>query len=840
MEESLAREQAAERHVYHVLKDKSQPLGTILQAFDDYRQICLTNIFADFAHAQEHQARLWQAHSDGKRYFHDALAGLRKQGHGKSVESRSLAKLFKGWIKDTTHFYQDVIRQLNTTFGGIPELEAVAHQVKGGEVGESSTSQLTSQERAAVLASCHQTLVYIGDMWRYRASEKLDNTPDFGPAIGYYGLANTLRPSSGLGYHQQAVVALEQRAHLRSIYHLYRAIVVDEPHPLAAKNLKLEFGKVNTAWEKGDLIPKTMPNDPDAAKQILVGWFVRLQSMCAKGEVFSSHAELEQEVVAQLGAVVRKEVSMSQTTLMRLVMVNLAAQYQAGVLFQEKQQADAQQAFFYFFRLNIKTYTILLQVFYDAVRGLTSDVAEDDDLAKKLTPTMRRLLPALRLYSSWLTCNLHLVAGLGADDFLGDSIDTLWATYARTVDVLADEDVFGVWALDEYEVAYMLEEDADTLGFKPLQDSNPVRKKWYAKEGGMLKSRFSDASVVRVSEDEEMMARMKGLLDDGSYLAHEAQGAPIGIVGDRIYHGKALQRALAAAEEAKNQPPKAPKVKAKPAPLSYAAAAKSGRTVGGAPAKASNGVLAAPVAIPTTHQVQATRMVDSLVEEDDGNVPVTPPQQHVVHPAILTNGDTSFNDNGSAYAANHHADMAAIPSYQPKLPSAASKQAPPAPLAPGRNPPILYNPKTSLTGNFHERFQSVSKLWDNEPASHIDSSFPSGLPTGTFASPPSIKHYSVNHSRVNSANSIRSRASQGMEIGVIGNSWSSIETPPQALNGGPRPAVLGRAVFRGSSEAESPSLLFGASAGIWSVGKRRSGDGWYGSSSPPEGSGQAG
>ncbi|KAK1085203.1 hypothetical protein LTR48_004755 [Friedmanniomyces endolithicus] len=624
MEESLAREQTADRNVHDLLKDKSQPLGTILQAFEDYRQICLTNTFADFAHAQEHQARLWQAHSDGKRYFHDALAGLRKQGNGKSVESRSLAKLFKGWIRDTTHFYQDFIRQLNTRFGGITELEAIAHQVKGGEVGESSASQLSTQERAAVLASCHQTLVYIGDLWRYRASEKLDNTPDFGPAIGYYGLANTLRPSSGLGYHQQAVVALEQRAHLRSIYHLYRAIVVDEPHPLATKNLKLEFGK----------------------------------------------------------------------------------------------------------------------------------------------------------------------------------------------------------------------ENADTLGFKPLQDSNPVRKNWHAKDGITLKSRSSDAGVVRVSEDEEMLARVKGLLDDGSYLAHEAQGAPIGIVGDRIYHGKALQRALAAAEEAKNRPPEPPKVKAKPAPLSYAAAAKSGRTVGGAPAKASNGPVAAPVAITPLHQVQATHMVDSLVEEDDGNAPVTPPQQHIAHPAIVTNGDNSFNDNGLAYAANHHADITNTSSYHPKVPNAASRQAPPHPV-PVRTPPVLRNPNNSLTGNFHERFQSVSKLWDNEPSSHSDSSFPSGLPTGTLASPPSIKHYSVNHSRVNSANSIRSRASLGMDTGVIGNSWSSTETTPQGLSG-PRPAVQERAMFRGSSEAGSPSLLFGASAGIWSVGKRRSGDGWYGSSSPPGGNGQVG
>ncbi|KAK3071872.1 hypothetical protein LTR53_007863 [Teratosphaeriaceae sp. CCFEE 6253] len=826
MEALLVREHDLQHHVLTLLKDQSQPVESILQAFDKYREICLANSFADIAHVQEHQSRLWLAHTDGKRYFHDARNEMRKLGNGKSVQARHLAKMFKGWIKSSVQYYHAFILQLNSTFGGIPELQAVAHQVKSEISSESLQTQLSPTERAAVLAICHQALIYIGDLWRYRASEKLDNTSDFGPAIGYYGLANALRPSSGMGHHQQAAVALEQRAHLRSIHHLYRAIVVEEPHPRAAKNLQLEFGKVNAAWEKGELIPKTTPNDPDAAKLVLVGWFVRMHGMCAKGEVFSSHAELEREVLSQLDSVLRKGVSISQTTIMRLVMINMAAQYHA-----EQQQLDAQQSFFYFFRLNIKTLTVLLRIFHDTIRGLAAEIAGAEDLAPKLSSVVRQLLPALRLYSSWLMCNLHLVAGLDSDDFLGDSIKALWTAYARAVDVLADEDVFGVWALDDFGITYMLEEDVDTLGFKPLLDGQQVHRNWTT-TGGMSKPRFSDAGLVRASDDVEMLARVKDLLEDGSYLAHEAQDAPIGIVGDRIYYGQALLDALAAAEEAKNRPPPPPKIKAKAPPLSYAAAAKSNSAVKKPSTRASNGLPSASTTTSRSRQDQLARMIDNLLDDDDGNNPVTPPQQHVAHPAVVTNGDTHYN---VTHYAGQHAEFTSVPSYQPKLPS-AGPIAPPSQPIPIAAPSSVRTPRQSLTASSVERLQSVSKLW-NEPG-HPSSGFPSGLPMGTLASPPTL-HQRASHSRVNSANSIRSRTSHGMNVG---DSWSSLESTP-AVRGPQTPqkqangAIDGYANFSASHVA-SP-LLFGAGGGIWSTGQ--TGNGAYRNVSPPgENGGQVG
>jgi hypothetical protein len=333
MEDLLARERAAEEHIQYLLKNQDVPIVNVLQAYEEYRQVGEALIFADYENgAVKKEAKLWHAHTDGKKYFHKALSGLRKQPNEQPVAMRQLTKLYLQFLKDSLRFYREYIHKLSITFGGIPELEAVAHQVKIDSQGESSQASVSPELRKKVLYSCHQTLIYLGDLSRYRASEKLDKNPDFGPAIGYYSLACTLRPASGMGQHQQAVVALEQRHHLRAIFHLYRALVAAEPHPLAANNLKLEFDKTNAAWDRGELIQKGQPNDPEASKRTLVGWFVRLHSMCYRGEQFRGYDELEREVLGQLG--VELKLRPLDSTLMRMIMINLAAQYDAGEKFQ--------------------------------------------------------------------------------------------------------------------------------------------------------------------------------------------------------------------------------------------------------------------------------------------------------------------------------------------------------------------------------------------------------------------------------------------------------------------------------------------------------------------------
>lgn len=330
MEDTLADQ--AEQNVQRVL-NPDHSIEELLQSLDNFRQVTQACIFADFNNAERRGARLWQAHTESRKYIHRVLSGFRKQGN-KPVETRHLSKLFLRYVKDAQVSYREYILKLGANFGGIPELQAVAHQVKNDAVSESSVQSVSPELRVKVLAECHQTLIYLGDLSRYRASEKVDKTPDFGPAIGYYELACTLKPESGMGHHQQAVVALEQRNHLRAIYHLYCAIVVNDPHPNAAHNLKLEFDKTNAAWDRGELIQKGPPNDPDASKKVLLGWFVRFQSMSFRGEQFNGFEELEREVLGKFGAEIQKD--RLEASFMRMIKTNLAAQFYLGERFQRK------------------------------------------------------------------------------------------------------------------------------------------------------------------------------------------------------------------------------------------------------------------------------------------------------------------------------------------------------------------------------------------------------------------------------------------------------------------------------------------------------------------------
>ena len=166
-------------------------------------------------------------------------------------------------------------------------------------------------------------------MSRYRETELVTKERNWGPAIGYYDLAGAIYPTSGASHNQLAVIALADGNHLRATYHLYRALAVEEPHPTAKGNLEIEFKKISAAWNKGELISQGVQKDDQGPGKALVGWFMRLHARCYKGVEFPEHDELENEVLSQL-AVDLKERSL-EGTLNKFVLINIAAEYFAGV-----------------------------------------------------------------------------------------------------------------------------------------------------------------------------------------------------------------------------------------------------------------------------------------------------------------------------------------------------------------------------------------------------------------------------------------------------------------------------------------------------------------------------
>ncbi|KAI9791975.1 MAG: hypothetical protein M1816_003244 [Peltula sp. TS41687] len=506
-----------------------------------YRTTCENVLFLDFEFATRTkvEARLWDIHSRINNRFRSSLSRVMRfqfqgdQGKKKIVERRKLIKHYLDFIKSSQRFYRAYIQRLASHFGGIPELDEVAHRFKWDDERNQSTHvESTPALRHSILVSCYQTLVRLGDLSRYRESELTVKDRNWGPATGYYDLASTLYPDSGMAQNQLAVIALADGNHLRATYHLYRALAVEEPYPSAKGNLEIEFKKIVAAWRKGELISKSAARDGNAGKT-LSAWFVLLHARCYKGEQFAEHEELENEFLSRL-TIDLKERSLNHA-LNRFILINISAEYFAGLRVQDAPESkENYQAFFSFLRLNVKTFTSLLQILQmELDRPVTNDNRSHDKnggdtKTEKIKPGTRRVLPGLRNYSSWLVSNSALlVAGVG-DESLCVQIKEMWRTYATSLTLLA-----ATFPAVELPLnTYLLEEDVDTLGFKPFTVDRVRRR--YQSDGGQRKPRYYDAGINRNDEDTEMLGRVREILTEGLELVVD-QSIPIELVNGVVF-----------------------------------------------------------------------------------------------------------------------------------------------------------------------------------------------------------------------------------------------------------------------------------------------------------------
>ncbi|KAI9805131.1 MAG: hypothetical protein M1825_000965 [Sarcosagium campestre] len=513
IDQKWIRAQDVEKELQATLRGNTASFDSITHLLSRFRADCEHVLFTnlDFAVRHKVESRLWEAHSQINSRYRKSLA--RSTGKTKPSEKRRLEKHYLEFIKASQIFYRGYIQRLCSEYASIPEMQKVAHSFDPKGTRSVTQSDLTPSLRHAVLKSCHATLIRLGDLSRYRESELKSKDRNWGPAVGYYELARMVNPLSGTSHNQLAVIALADGSHLRAVYHLYRALAVDEPSPTAKGNLEIEFKKILAAWEKHQLIAKGVDRESNTGRALLT-WFVRLHARCYRGEAFSEHDELEAEVLSQLQVDLKERPL--ESTIHKIVLINIAAQYFAGVRVCEESEAEQpRQSFFFHLRLNVNTFLTLLLILVPELERLTlheQDVHSQGgtlSASEKVTVILRRILPGLRHYSSWLRSNtVLLVTSLGEH---ADNVQTepLWDTYANCLTLLAA--TFPARELPSID--YLLEEDEDTLGFKPF-DRQKTQHRYYT-EPGEHKCRLSDPNVERNHPNEEMLARIRDLIKDG-------------------------------------------------------------------------------------------------------------------------------------------------------------------------------------------------------------------------------------------------------------------------------------------------------------------------------------
>ncbi|ORY16488.1 hypothetical protein BCR34DRAFT_107652 [Clohesyomyces aquaticus] len=649
------RAQSTETNLSKLL-DSDGPAADLAAPLQEHRVACENLVFADFeaAAAKGIEKQLWAAHLKVNGAFKKELK-INSKDH--VVEHRKLAKHYLQFIKASQRFYRQYILNLDAQFDRLPELRKVAQNWKDDVTKAPLRKRVPASLKKQILLSCHQTLIQLGDLSRYRETELVDKDRNWGPATGYYGLAAEINPDSGQSHNQLAVIAREDGNHFRSTYHLYRSLASKEPHLLAKQNLELGFKKIVTAWNRGELISNRTSPDGNTAGQALVAWFIRLHSKCYRGKEFAQHDELENEVLGQL-AIELKERPLD-SILHKIILINLAAEYYATVQMAGMEHslkhlgsansADATppenitQTYFYYLRLNVKTFFTLLQILQSELERYSegADVREQNgsrtrNLSDKITAVARRILPGLRLYSTWFTRYHHVLSANIADTLTTVEVQELWKSYAATLTLLASS--FPPGELPKQD--YMLEEDTDTIGFQPLI-SEETMKRWY--NGDVLKPKWSD--VERNHPNVEMLMRVRDLMMDGLLLIQNHPEAPLEIDNMRfIYREAGLPSELLASPS--NQLDRSPTMSTGPVDLPLFPA-----EVPVAEDQKTFSIAAASESASTTLAKDSAmnQMVDDLVGPDEGldplpeedeNIPPTPPEQTFEDTTLVT--DTTY------------------------------------------------------------------------------------------------------------------------------------------------------------------------------------------------------
>lgn len=524
--------QQVETHIKDSMKDQVPTYNEIENALAEYvhphphqctlanrsrlRIACEAVLFADieFATSVDVEKRLWSVHTlINNRYR--KLMEHSKKANKSHIERRAITKRYADFVKTSQYFYKGYIQRLASHYDGLEPLYRIAHRLSLGTLTADQKVKVTPEVGHLIELSCHATLLHLGDLSRWRNGFRIKDR-SWDPAMGYYALANDFRPADGAAHNQMSVIALSEQNHLDAIYHLYRALTTKNPHVLAKSNLETEFKKIINAWEK------KIPQHNNDKLGLLCWWYVLLQAKFYQGsDLTAAQKELEKEILSRLA--LQLQLQSLGATLEKLVIVNIAAQHFAHDRIQQAAETSLEAAFnSYNFCIgfNVRFFTVLLQTLLPELEDQPTgeDIPNVTNGSRperendKITAIARRVLPAIRQYSTWAMANTKWLMALAAPEtantLIAAQINDMWKTFANVSTRLGE-----LFSGNQASVDYLLEEDENTFGFEPLRDfAFPQGCDLFKNISGEPKPRVSDHGVERHHPNIEMQSRIQDVL----------------------------------------------------------------------------------------------------------------------------------------------------------------------------------------------------------------------------------------------------------------------------------------------------------------------------------------
>ncbi|CAB4440555.1 unnamed protein product [Rhizophagus irregularis] len=435
-------------------------------------------IFLDyeFAQSKEVEQNLW------KYVYYKVIEDFRKKiralpapaanGRSKSTSNKKLISSFRSFLHEATGFYYSFIQRLAIHFA-LKQLDPVIKKfgltIEPTEVCQRSYSEDIKQR--AVL-SCHKSLIFLGDLARYRELQSDRTNKNWSTACDYYNHARQLVPDSGNPHNQLAVIATYNSDDFLAVYHYYRSLVVKHQFLTAKDNISLLFHKAqndNSPDGEADMVQKQRENGgkrrfshqrqvssssmaqsnklkTNEAIQSFFADFIRLQSILYLKVNLESYSELKASVLNQLKEHVLSR-ALEPDHLLKLTVINMAALYVIRLISngengstnhspkatstysQSSKKALVEK---HSVLLVLDTLTTLLDMCNSELTDVSLDGMDQRHNAVQILPaSVKRSLASLRAGTKWVYSRLDYIASMSNIISKDPNVKSEFGNFAR-------------------------------------------------------------------------------------------------------------------------------------------------------------------------------------------------------------------------------------------------------------------------------------------------------------------------------------------------------------------------------------------------------------------------
>ena len=413
---------------------------------------------------------------------------------------RDSAKEFLLFIKGGQAGYSALLRAIHERCPDVTVLSNIAGSYlnnrnsnspnAGLKIGQNSRVYTVPEEKAAVIDITRDSLIYLGDLsrWRHKAHvDRQSNTPQWKKARLYYELAYEVDPLSGLAKHQLAVLAQDDGKYFSALASVYQSLASAKPHPQAANNLEVLLARrLNVPINQ--IIPKVKPShDQTNAVATLRAWFLQLHVNFYRGKPFDSHNEMESEVIARIVQALKDGTNLDGT-LLPMALISMAAAHVALAHAKQYQRQENAQTYFFCLRHNVKTFKVLLEHFYASLESQARASVSAPSNTASASPISSAALQTIRVYTLWFSVNWTYMQKCMQDSTpepeTADEIRQLWRMIAHVLnEVYVQYPLFDIPSVADYNI--LVDEEESTMGFQPIQSPQSMDVWW---QNGAMKS----------------------------------------------------------------------------------------------------------------------------------------------------------------------------------------------------------------------------------------------------------------------------------------------------------------------------------------------------------------